>query len=41
MRLSTWSWSGVVLEKEANTTHQNLNRRFAMLNFQQAISFLR
>ena len=41
MNLSTWGWSGDVIENKANTTRENLDRRLEMLTFQQAISVQR
>ena len=41
MVLSTWSWSGVVIENDANTTREKLNRRSEMLAFQQTTSIQR
>ena len=39
--LSTVSWSGAVIEKDANTTCENLNRGVQLLTCQQAISVQR
>ena len=38
MILSTWSWSGDIIENKANTTTERLNKRFEILTFQKTNS---